>query len=134
MDSYSASVRTLAGGGSGAGDGIGTNVFFSSLVGGVVDSMSNFYALDAGKNVIRKIDFRGQECHGYIYLTVKLPVCVSGNVTTIAGSFGVAGYSDGHGAQASFTSLSAIALDSSSSTLFVADGSYLRTVTTSGIC
>jgi hypothetical protein len=43
-----------------AGDGIGTDVSFSALIGGVVDSMSNFYALDAGEYVIRKIDFKGQ--------------------------------------------------------------------------
>src|SRR5207244_3304584 len=87
----------------GAADGIGTAARFSSpLMGLVADSSGTLYVADAGNNTIRKID-----------RATKL-------VTTLVGTAGSSGSTDGVGAAARFNSPSAIAGDNNGA-LYVPD-------------
>jgi sugar lactone lactonase YvrE len=109
-------VSTLAGttGVFGSADGTGTAATFYSPAGIAVDLTGNIYVAD-GLYTIRKIT-------------------PAGVVTTLAGTPGVAGESDGTGAAASFNSPGGIAVDSNG-TLYVADegNNVIRMVTSTGV-
>ncbi len=100
------SASTLAGasGGPGYFDGSGTTVRFSSPSGAAVIGTS-IYVADTANHVIRKIDS-------------------SGNVSTLAGKFGVPGSADdttGRDNSARFNSPAGITADSSTNSLYVCD-------------
>jgi sugar lactone lactonase YvrE len=87
-------VQTLAGDSTsgGSADGAGTIARFDSPAGVAFDRLGNIYVADNGNNTIRKIDRQH-------------------NVTTLAGTAGIAGSTDGKGAAASFNSPMGIAVD-----------------------
>ena len=110
----SAAVSTLAGsttGASGNADGTGTAALFNGPKGLAIDSSgTNLYVAARGGNNIRKI------------------VIASGVVTTLAGSTaGTVGHVDGTGTAALFTAPGGLAIDSSGTNLYVADGSSSAT-------
>ncbi|HZW36910.1 MAG TPA: hypothetical protein VFF01_08195 [Candidatus Deferrimicrobiaceae bacterium] len=110
------SVEVLAGaaGGPGFFDGSGTLVRFSSPSGAAVIG-SDVFVADTANHVIRKVD------------------TLTGNVTTLAGVFGIPGAADGSGAAARFNSPTGIV--ASGTILFVCDtGNHAirRIVSTSG--
>jgi hypothetical protein len=96
-------VTTLAGtaGVVGSADGIGSAARFYSPRGVAVDGSGNVYIADAFNQTIRKIT-------------------ASGAVTTLAGTAGVAGGTDGNGSAARFSDPSGVAVDGSG-TIYVAD-------------
>jgi sugar lactone lactonase YvrE len=96
-------VSTLAGsaGSAGNADGNGAAARFWNPQGLAVDETGNIYVADTGNNAIRKISPMGQ-------------------VTTIAGLAGSAGFTDGPGPQARFNGPAGIAVDKDGN-LFVAD-------------
>lgn len=95
-------VTTLAGSGAwGSANGTGTAASFGGPGGVVVDSCGNVYVADTGNQLIRKIS-------------------PGGVVTTLAGSAGVPGSTNGTGTTASFYEPIGIAVDSSE-TIYVAD-------------
>jgi sugar lactone lactonase YvrE len=103
--SISSTVSTLAGSAGlyGHADGTGSNARFSFPLGVAVDSTSNeLYVSDWDNNTIRKIDLS------------------SGAVTTLAGTAGVYGSTDGIGAAALFATPEGLALDSDGN-LYVAE-------------
>ncbi|HZZ18221.1 MAG TPA: hypothetical protein VFE25_02570 [Opitutaceae bacterium] len=87
-------VTTLAGaaGMTGSSDGKGTSARFSSPGGIAVDASGTLFVADTGNDTIRSVS-------------------PSGAVTTIAGTAGVAGSSDGVGGQALFCAPQGIAVD-----------------------
>ncbi len=95
-------VSTLAGaaGKSGAANGSGTNALFDGPQGVAVDGSGNVYVADTANNTIRKI--------------------TSGTVTTLAGTAGTSGNTDGAAASALFYGPQGIAVDSSGN-VYVAD-------------
>ena len=100
-------ISTLAGNaisGPGYQNGTGTGASFYQPYGIVVDTSGNVYVADGGNCVVRKITS-------------------SGVVSTIAGTPGVSGSSDGNGTAALFGFLSGIAIDSSGN-LYVTDKTY----------
>lgn len=109
-------VSTLAGSTTlrGNANGTGTAATFSSPLGIARDSADNYYVADAMNHTIRK-------------------VTSAGVVTTLAGTAGQAGTSNGNGAAARFNNPTGIAVDAGG-TLFVADTSnnLIRKVTASG--
>jgi sugar lactone lactonase YvrE len=109
-------VTTIAGkqGVLGSTDGPGTNAEFASPTGIAVDSGGNLYVADTVNDTVRKI-------------------APSGQVTTLAGSPGVQGGSDGVGSAARFDLPSGIAVDGSEN-LFVSDynTSTIRMISPSG--
>ena len=98
----------------GSVDGSGTTARFSSPNGVAFDSQGNLFVADTGNHTIRKIT-------------------ADGTVSSIAGSAGVSGSTDGNGASARFSSPYAVAVDSVGN-LFVTDGfNYLlRKISTTG--
>ena len=95
-------VSTVAGSGSaGSANGTGTSAAFSSPGTTAVDANGNVYVADTANHVIRKIDSNGA-------------------VTTLAGTAGSAGSTNGTGAAARFSSPAGIVVDSSGN-LYVAD-------------
>ncbi|HWE27697.1 MAG TPA: hypothetical protein VHB97_06820, partial [Polyangia bacterium] len=95
-------VSTLAGGGQqGAADGIGAAALFNGPFSVVSDGAGTLYVSDGNNNTIRKIDV------------------ATANVTTLAGTAGQAGSTDGTGAAARF--LSPAGLVYTAGTLYVAD-------------
>ena len=96
-------VTTVAGtyGVTGSADGSGTNAQFYYPSGVAVDSKGNIYVADEYNHVIRKID-------------------TNANVTTLAGSAGEIGSSDGNGSSALFQYPTEVAVDSADN-LYVAD-------------
>ena len=112
-------VTTLAGfpGASGTVDGIGTNAHFKSPFGIAVDNNGVLYIADLAANTIRKIT----------------PVGADWVVTTLAGTDGVAGSTDGMGAAARFNLPQGIAVDAAHN-LFVADSDNqtIRRITPAG--
>jgi hypothetical protein len=114
---YVGIVTTLAGsaGQIGSNDGTGSAASFESPSGAAVDSAGNVYVADAGNDTIRKIT-------------------PSGVVTTLAGSPGQAGCSDGTGSAASFDCPEGVAVDSAGN-VYVADSwnFTIRKITPSGV-
>ncbi len=99
---YWGNVTTLAGSLSpGATNATGTAASFSLPFGVAVDSFGNVYVADSANNLIRKIS-------------------TGGVVTTLAGSAGVTGSTNGTGTAASFYDPSGVAVDSTGN-VYVAD-------------
>jgi sugar lactone lactonase YvrE len=106
-------VSTLAGGTLGSNDGTGSAASFRDVRGIVSDAAGNLVVIDAGQNqIVRRVSS-------------------SGVVTTLAGTAGVVGFTDGMGASASFTSLNAIAADGTGD-VYVGDASTVRRVRSDG--
>ena len=84
-------VTTLAGGGLGFADGIGTAAQFSGTNFIAIDNADNLYVTDDNNNCIRKI------------------IIATGAVTTVAG--GIQGFADGMGTAAKFNGPTGIATD-----------------------
>ncbi len=109
-------VTTLAGaaGQSGSSDGAGGSARFNEPYALAVDSAGNVYVADQANSTIRKIT-------------------TSGTVSTLAGSAGKAGFTDGSGAIARFNQPYAITVDSGGN-VYVADtyNRALRMVTAGG--
>jgi len=103
------SISTFAGGAglSGSTDGTGTAARFNTPAAIATDTSGNFYIADSANHVVRKIT-------------------PAGVVTTVAGSPGVSGNTDGLGSAARFNGPSAIAVNNAG-TVFVAD-TYNHTV------
>lgn len=109
-------VTTLAGSGAtGSGDGIGTAASFNGPLGVAVDYAGNVYVTDSLNNTIRKITQQGV-------------------VTTLAGTPGVTGSTDGSGTAAAFNGPEGLAVDATGN-LYVADtGNHaLRKITPAGV-
>lgn len=110
-------VTTLAGtaGTSGSTDSTGTAARFNSPMGIAVDAGDNVYVADMNNNTIRKITSEGV-------------------VTTLAGTAGKQGHSDGTGAAASFVDPEGIAVDTSGN-VYVADtfNDTIRKITPGGV-
>lgn len=109
-------VTTLAGsaGATGSTDGIGSAARFNSP-GGITTDSTNLYVSDTGNRIIRKV------------------VIATGTVTTLAGSPGTIGSTDGIGAAALFGTLFGITTDGTN--VFVADAdqnTIRRVVITTG--
>jgi hypothetical protein len=85
----------------GSADGLGSAARFSSPIGITLDSSSNLYVADQNNQTIREIS-------------------PAGVVTTLAGTPGVRGSSDGIGAVASFRSPSGVVADANGN-VYVAD-------------
>ena len=109
-------VTTLAGsaGVRGSSDGTGSAAHFNYPRGVAVDSSGNVYVADTNNNTIRK-------------------VTAAGVVTTLAGSAGLQGNSDGLGAEARFFQPNGVAVDLSGN-VYVTDtvNSTIRKVTAAG--
>lgn len=88
------SIVTGSGGGSGRSDGTGTNARFNRPQGNAIDSAGNVYVADWYNQIIRKIT-------------------PAGIVTTLAGTYGVTGATDGTGVAAQFCHPLALAIDKS---------------------
>jgi hypothetical protein len=88
-------VTTLAGmaGLTGGTDGIGTVARFYGLTGLALDGTGNLYIADAGNSTLRKV------------------VVATGAVTTLAGSLGLPGSTDGIGTAARFNHPAGMAID-----------------------
>jgi sugar lactone lactonase YvrE len=97
-------VTTLAGtaGKSGSTDGAGTTALFNGPTGVAVDGAGNLYVADGGNNTIRQV------------------VVSSGVVSTLAGTAGQSGSTNGTGAAARFSSPQGVAFDGAGN-LYVAD-------------
>ena len=97
-------IRTLAGSTSGGGfaDAFGIAARFSVPRAIAADAAGNFWVADTGNHVIRK-------------------VTRSGEVMTIAGEPGVAGFADGTGAAARFRFPAGIAVDPTNGDLWISD-------------
>jgi hypothetical protein len=111
-----AELVLLAGniGGDGDADGVGTEARFSAPAAVAVDSVGRVYVADFNNQVVRRI--------------------TSGNiVSTWAGTAGVSGNADGHGASAQFRGPNGIAIDSADN-VYVSDGpnSTIRKITPDG--
>jgi sugar lactone lactonase YvrE len=110
-------VTTLAGtaGVTGSGDGTGPAAQFNSPQAIVLDAANNIYVADTGNNTIRVIT-------------------QAGVVTTLAGTAGVAGVTDGTGLAAQFNSPEGLTVDASGN-LYVADtgNDTIRMITPAGV-
>jgi sugar lactone lactonase YvrE len=110
-------VTTLAGmpGAAGSADGTGGAALFNNPSGIAMDLPGNLYVADTGNHTIRKIT-------------------PSGVVTTLAGTPGSAGSSDGTGAAARFSSPRGVAVDFSGN-VYVADtgNNTIRMITSAGV-
>lgn len=104
----------LAGGKAGSMDGTGAAAQFDTPNGLAIDTQGNLYVADTGNFTIRKVS-------------------ASGVVTTIAGSAGIKGSSDGRGASALFSSPTGIAVDATGN-LYVTDtgNNTIRKIDTTG--
>jgi sugar lactone lactonase YvrE len=110
-------VTTLAGtaGVVGSVDGLGAAASFNNPKGITVDGSLNVYVSDSGNHTIRKIT-------------------ITGAVTTLAGTAGSLGSSDGVGPAARFNNPNAIAMDTSGNVAVVDVGNHIiRKITTAGV-
>ncbi len=109
-------VATLAGsaGQYGSSDGTGSAASFYTPEGVAVDSAGNVYVADAGKDVIRKIT-------------------PSGVVSTLAGSAGQQGFSDGTGSTARFSTPVGVAVDSAGNVYVADQWNAIRKITPAGV-
>lgn len=110
------SLSLLAGdiGGPGSVDGVGSAARFWNPKGVAIDGLGYIYVADTENNAIRKLT-------------------PAGEVTTLAGTMGVAGAKDGTGAAATFNKPNGIAVDAGGN-LYVADGgTMVRKVTPAGV-
>jgi sugar lactone lactonase YvrE len=109
-------VTTLAGtvGTPGSADGTGAAARFSNPFSIAIDAAGNLYVGDVGNSILRK-------------------VTSAGVVTTLAGTAGLVGSADGTGADARFSGLSGVAVDSAGK-VYIADTNNhtLRKVTVAG--
>jgi len=98
----------------GSANGAGRNASFNGPTAIVADAAGNLYVADTGNATVRKISPAGQ-------------------VTTLAGSPGVAGFADGTGGAARFSRPSGLAVDATG-TVFVADSgnAAIRAIAASG--
>jgi len=105
-------VTTLAGlaGSAGSIDGIGTAARFDFPAGIAVDGATNLYVADSHNNTIRKVT----------------PVGTNWVVTTLAGTVGFFGTTDGSGSVVRFTNPAGVAVDNAGN-LYVADY-YFNTI------
>lgn len=99
-------VSTLAGGTTGASDGVGSAAKFNGASGIARDSAGNLYVADAGNHTIRKIS-------------------PDGTVSTLAGLAGQPGDQDASGAAARFYNPTDLAIDASGN-LYVSDSGNLK--------
>jgi len=110
-------VTTIAGtlGVPGFANGTGTAATFSGPLGVAVDSAGNIYVADQGNELIRKIS-------------------PGGGVTTLAGSAGVNGSSDGTGTAATFNLPAGLTVDSGGN-VYVSDygNNTIRKITPAGV-
>jgi len=109
-------VTTLAGGGSqGSSDGSGTAARFNEPHGIGIDSSGNLYVADFGNNTIRK-------------------VTPTGMVSTLAGSAGSEGNTDGQGTAARFKALQFLTVDSTGD-IYVSQSAdkNIRKITAAGL-
>jgi hypothetical protein len=110
-------VTTLAGtaGVTGSADGTGAAARFNTPFGVATDSAGNVYVADTINHTIRKIT-------------------PAGVVSTLAGTAGVTGSTDGTGAAARFNSPGGVAVDGAGN-VYVADGSNhtIRKITSAGV-
>jgi sugar lactone lactonase YvrE len=97
----------------GATDGTGTTARFNFPTGVAVDSAGNIYVADSGNYTIRK-------------------VTAAGVVTTLAGTAGISGSTDGRGGAARFSQPAGVAVDSAGN-IYVADYWTIRKVTAAGV-
>lgn len=111
-------VTTLAGtpGSPGSADGTGAAARFSLPTGVAVDSAGNVYVADQGNNTIRRIT-------------------PAGVVTTLAGSAGSAGSTDGTGSAARFISPSVLSISPTGDLFVIAgvNGETVRKITAAGV-
>ncbi len=108
-------VTTFAGGGATYADGVGTQASFSTPLGIIVDGSEIIYVADSNSARIRKITS-------------------SGVVSSLAGSAGSPGSTDGTGSTARFVSPFAVTVDSNG-IVYVADGgdNRIRKITSDGL-
>jgi hypothetical protein len=105
---------TLAGtGGSGSADGTRRAARFHGPTGVATDGDGNVYVTDTSNYTVRKIS-------------------PAGVVTTLAGTAGISGFTDGSGAAARFSQLRGAATDSAGN-LYVADQARIRKITPAGV-
>lgn len=110
-------VTTLAGSAGivGSQDGNGSNAQFNLPQGIAIDSAANLYIADTGNNTIRKLT-------------------TAGVVTTLAGSAGSGGSSNGSGQRASFMQPNGMVVDSSGNIRIADSGNQLiRSLSASGV-
>jgi PKD repeat protein len=109
-------VTTLAGkGGSfGSTDGAGTAARFNAPLGIAADSAGNVYVADTGNSTLRKIT-------------------AAGVVTTVAGSAGMGGSTDGTGTAARFMSPYGVTVDSVGTIYVVESTAAVRKVSAAGV-
>jgi len=102
-------VTTLAGaiGTSGSANGTGVAATFNSPTGVATDG-TNVYVADSGNHTIRKV------------------VISTGVVTTLAGTAGTSGTTDGTGTDALFNSPTGLALNAAGTVLYVSDQKYKK--------
>lgn len=108
-------VSTFAGGSYGTTDGTGTAASFEQPLGAITDNQGNIYIADGQAHNIRKIT-------------------PAGVVTTLAGSAGYSGFTNGTGAPATFWHPVGLAADASGN-IYVADedNNAIRMITPGGV-
>jgi len=103
LGSPNAYLRTLAGSATaGFQDGVGTQARFSNVRGLAVDGAGNVYCGESNSHSVRRIG-------------------VDGRVTTVAGTSGASGSTDGNGDVASFNQPVGVVVNQDGTELFVAD-------------